>query len=166
MANNFPQEINNISFSGKLKLLGTRTINLATEATIQNTILPVDISEWSGVKLLICEVVFDTSVTGDSTATLWIAPNGGEDVGYRSVKIISSKVVIAADTKSTKVFYPDNNENNSPSVLRYADKWMGNNRFYMYVNDGTGNYPAGVQLRYNTIPSGDVSGTITFNFYE
>ena len=166
MANNFPQEINNISFSDKLKLLGTRTINLDTEATSQNTILPVDISEWSGVKPLICEVVFDTSVTGDSTSTLWVSPNGTEDVNYRSVKTISSKVVIPAGIKSTKVFYPDNNENNSPSVLRYADKWMGNNRFSMYVNDGTGHYPSGVQLRYNTTPSGDVSGTITFNFYE
>lgn len=149
-----------------MKLLGTRTINLNTEATSQNTILPVDISEWSGVKPLICEVVFDTSVTGDNIATLWLAPNGEENVNYRSIKAISSKVVIPAGIKSTKVFYPDNNENNSPSVLRHADKWMGNNRFYMYVNDGTGHYPAGVQLRYNTIPSGDVSGTITFNFYE
>ena len=166
MANQFPQEINNISFSGKLKLLGTRTINLNTEATSQNTILPVDISEWSGVKPLICEVGFDTSVTGDNTATLWLAPNGKENVNYRSIKAISSKVVIPAGIKSTKVFYPDNNENNSPSVLRYADKWMGNNRFQMYVNDGTGPYPSGVQLCYNSAPTAHATGTVTFNFYE
>ena len=146
--------------------MGTRTINFDTETTNQNTILPVNISEWSGVKPLICEVVFDTAVTGDNTATLWVSPNGSEDVGYRSVKVISSKAVIAAGIKSTKVFYPDNNENNSPSALRYADKWMGNNRFYMYVNDGTGHYPSGVQLYYSTAPTSHATGTVTFNFYE
>ena len=149
-----------------MKLLGTRTISLNTEATSQNTILPVDISEWSGVKPLICEVVFDTSVTGDNTATLWLAPNGEENVNYRSVKSISSKATIPAGIKSTKVFYPDNNENNSPSVLRYADKWMGNNRFEMYVNDGTGPYQSGVQLYYNYAPTAHATGTVTFNFYE
>ena len=92
--------------------MGTRTINLNTEATSQNTILPVDISEWSGVKPLICEVVFDTSVTGDDTATLWLAPNGEQEANSRSVKTISNKAVIPAGIKSTKVFYPDNNENN------------------------------------------------------
>ena len=146
--------------------MGTRTINLNTEATSQNTILPVDISEWSGVKPLICEVVFDTSVTGDNTATLWLAPNGEQEANSRSVKTISSKAVIPAGIKSTKVFYPDNNENNSPSVLRYADKWMGNNRFYMYVNDGTGPYQSGVQLYYNQAPTAHATGTVTFNFYE
>ena len=166
MANSFPQEINNISFSDKLKLLGTRTINLDTEATSQNTILPVDISEWSGVKPLICEVVFDTSVTGSDTATLWISSNGMESANYRDIIAISNKAVIAAGIKSTRVFYPSNNTNNSPSVLRYADIWMGNGRFCMYVNDGTGNNPSGVQLYYNTAPMAYATGTITFNFYE
>ena len=36
----------------------------------------------------------------------------------------------------------------------------------MYVNDGTGPYPSGVQLCYNSAPTAHATGTVTFNFYE